>query len=524
MKLLDDSTARLTPREGVLVLSGFGIRVSVDRGHLVVSDGIGDTRRNGRLSRATAGLKRLVVIGHSGTISLEALRWIYDIGAAYVQLDYDGTVIVASGPSGLNDARLRRAQALAESTGVGIAIARDLLIGKLAGQVEVLSQLPDTQQFIAWIEQMRAELPNAATPKALRSLEAQAANAYWSAWSTVEIRFAHKDADRIPAHWPLFLTRKSPVSNASRSAATPINALLNYLYGLLETEVRLGILTLGLDPGMGMLHSDLKGRDSFVFDVIEPLRPVVDGHLLTLLETRTFAAAEFFETRQGVVRLMPPLTQSLAEIAPKLARLVAPVVEQVAQRLVHTQSEATKPNRLPTLLSQTNRSEGREGVRTTPKRDNGVGTVRLPSACHECGTILQIRTRKYCDECLPIAKERSLAAFSESGRSRLTEMRAMGREPSKGGEARRKLGEKNSQHMKDQAVWDAEDQSEAVPEVFRREILPGLQAVSLSTMASATGLSEGYCSFVRRGIKVPHLRHWPILMQIADCTKGTAKS
>lgn len=60
--------------------------------------------------------------------------------------------------------------------------------------------------------------------------------------------------------------------------------MLSDLYAILETEVRLAILTMGLDPGMGILHADLKSRDSFVYDVIEPLRPVVDGYLLTLRE------------------------------------------------------------------------------------------------------------------------------------------------------------------------------------------------------------------------------------------------
>jgi len=195
-----------------VVLSGYGLRIAVERGHLVVSDGIGRDRRSGRLHRATSGLRRLVVLGHSGTVSLEAMRWLHDIGAAFVQLDADGTVIVASGPSGLDDARLRRAQALAATNGIGIAIARDLLRSKLDGQAAVLTRLPDTRQFIAVIEEARGGLAEATTPVALRSLEAQAANAYWSAWSTVTIRFARKDQFRLPAHWSLFLTRSSSVS------------------------------------------------------------------------------------------------------------------------------------------------------------------------------------------------------------------------------------------------------------------------------------------------------------------------
>lgn len=123
----------VTVRNGVLVLTGYGIKVGVGRGHLVVSDGIGNKRRRGRFSRAARDIQRLVVIGHTGTISFDALRWLHDTGAAVVQIDSDGQVIVASGPSGLNDARLRRMQALAAFTDAGIEIACDLIRQKLQG-------------------------------------------------------------------------------------------------------------------------------------------------------------------------------------------------------------------------------------------------------------------------------------------------------------------------------------------------------------------------------------------------------
>src|SRR5713226_4071318 len=114
-------------RNGVLVLDGYGLRVAVERRHLQMSDGICDERRSGRLSRATAGLKRLVVLGHTGFVTLEALRWLNDVGAAFVQIDADARVVVASSPAGLDDAQLRRAQALALNNGAGMKVARDLV-------------------------------------------------------------------------------------------------------------------------------------------------------------------------------------------------------------------------------------------------------------------------------------------------------------------------------------------------------------------------------------------------------------
>ena len=46
------------------------------------------------------------------------------------------------------------------------------------------------------------------------------------------------------------------------------------------------------------------------------------------------------------------------------------------------------------------------------------------------------------------------------------------------------------------------------PEEFHREILPALEDVPLQRLMEATGLSKTVCSYVRRGLKVPHPRHW----------------
>jgi len=55
---------------------------------------------------------------------------------------------------------------------------------------------------------------------------------------------------------------------------------------VLESEARLAVTALGLDPGLGVLHADAPGRDSLAFDVLEPARPVVDTYLLDWITTQ----------------------------------------------------------------------------------------------------------------------------------------------------------------------------------------------------------------------------------------------
>jgi hypothetical protein len=114
------SPTPLVPRGGVLTLFGYGINVRLDRGHLVVEDGIGPQRRRARLPRVGHGLRRLIVIGSDGMVSLAAIRWLADQKASFVMLNRNGSVLVATGPTGPRNARLRRAQALAHISGTAI--------------------------------------------------------------------------------------------------------------------------------------------------------------------------------------------------------------------------------------------------------------------------------------------------------------------------------------------------------------------------------------------------------------------
>jgi hypothetical protein len=66
---------------------------------------------------------------------------------------------------------------------------------------------------------------------------------------------------------------------------------------------------------------------------MEPVRPLVDGYELDLVERRTFRKVEFTEIPDGHCRLKAPLTHDLSETLPQWAIAVAPVAERVAHAL-----------------------------------------------------------------------------------------------------------------------------------------------------------------------------------------------
>jgi len=86
--------------------------------------------------------------------------------------------------------------------------------------------------------------------------------------------------------------------------------------------------------------------------------------------------------------------------------------------------------------------------------------------------------------------------------------------PAHGKGAAQKRGARNAQHVRDAAQWNRAHGATSSPADFVRDILPRLQAVPLSAISKATGLSRGYASMIRRGLYAPHPRHWEALKAI----------
>jgi CRISPR-associated endonuclease Cas1 len=505
--------APLRRRGEVCIVQGHGVRVAVERRLLAVSDGAGRNRRERRYSRAEHSLARLVVIGSAGSVSLEALRWLADLGIGFLHLDRDGRILTHSAEQGVDSPHLRRAQALALYTPIGLEVARYLLTQKLAGQRDVLQQLPRQQQLKDAFDDAARCLETASTLDELVFAERDAALAYWNAWRSVEVCFGNSDAQRVPSHWLRFGRRSSPLTGSPRLAVNPANALLNYVYAIVEAETRIACLAVGLDPGLGIVHADYRARDSLALDLMEPIRPQVDSYVLQLIQTRTFRAPDFHETRKGSCRLLAPLSHELAQTAPDWAPLIAPVTEEVARLLVEAPEART--DRLPTPLTGANRSARQ--VRRSLSPDPAPRPPRPKRGCRRCGDPLPRTGRVYCDDCLPhYQREQYEKAFRGSGLAAIEGKKAAGVDPTHGKEAAVRRAETNIARKQQAREWEEQHGKLVDLSAFQRDILPQIQNIPLSQLQRATGLSLRYVSLIRRGERVPHPRHWQALLAAVE--------
>jgi CRISPR-associated endonuclease Cas1 len=495
----------LKPACGVVTLFGYGIRVHVDRGHLTFEDGIGADRREARLPRVRHGLRRLVVIGSDGTVSLAALRWLADQEASFVMLDREGSVLATTGPVRPSDARLRRAQALAHQSGAALQIARELISHKLEAQEGLARGVLNNSVAAEAIARIRETLPGTKTIEAIRMVESRGAYAYWGAWSDLPINFPKTDLRRVPDHWRIFRNRVSPLTGSPRLAANPLNAMLNYLYALLESETRLAVAALGLDPGLGVLHADTPARDSLACDVMEPVRPMVDAYLLHWITRETLRREWFFEQRDGSCRLMGPFAVQLSKTAPNWGSAVAPFAELVSRILWKNIPKQVRHHRPPTHLTQLNRRESK-AISAKPVV---APLPHVQSFCRECGAEIG-RGRSYCAPCT--LKLSTTALLEAAPRGRIA---------AQSDEAQTRRSETQLRHRAASLSWKASDLPAWLNgKFYLTEIQPRLPRITLSVLSSKLGISIPYAVDIRSARRIPHQRHWQLLAQLVGLSEA----
>lgn len=101
----------------------------------------------------------------------------------------------------------------------------------------------------------------------------------------------------------LILEQQESFCIESRNRRPPrdnMNALLSFLYTLLQHDVRSALETVGLDPAVGFLHRDRPGRPSLALDLMEELRAyLADRVALSLVNRKQVSDKGFRQVESG---------------------------------------------------------------------------------------------------------------------------------------------------------------------------------------------------------------------------------
>ncbi len=137
--------------------------------------------------------------------------------------------------------------------------------------------------------------------------------AYFSALHGLPIQWSGFKRKPIPDNWQIIIPRTMTWRKSARSARHPVNAMLNYGYGILANEMRSQVVAAGLDPTIGIIHGNSTNRIPLVYDLMEPMRPIVDRAVLEFALSNTFTPGNFTISKWGGCRLNPQLAKSVAK-------------------------------------------------------------------------------------------------------------------------------------------------------------------------------------------------------------------
>ena len=307
-----------------LVLNGHGLSVSVDKGTLIIRDGhthYPAEKREWRFFKGELTIPpRIVIVDGTGNITLDALDWLAGQNVDLIRLKWDGRIITMAGTDGYAADRQKVTWQIATRANEAkrMAFAVPLIKGKIKETLWNLENLlpssPSRDKAIdkatAILKIIKANPPK--TVALLLGMEGTVAQGYFYAWRALEMKWTAVKRCPIPDEWKRYFARSSLLSEkwpTNKRASHPINAMLNYAYTVLESLVRVQAIADGYDPSIGIMHDRWQpDRHSFVFDLMEPQRPVVDRDILKLIQEHTFSGADFMLQKDGVVRLNPTLT------------------------------------------------------------------------------------------------------------------------------------------------------------------------------------------------------------------------
>lgn len=293
-----------------LFLSGHGVSLRVENARLIIRDGCEYERREPaeyELRPKGDDYDNIVIYGHSGNISLEALKWLSRQNVQLTILNWDGqllnTVLIPETKKGV----IRFNQYKAFISKNRVDIAKKFIDAKITSSITVLDWLtqryPELKEIYKVsfdeLNHYKGNLSEVEKVSEILGIEGMVARNYWLILAEI-----------FDKKWK-FEGRLIGKTGRPMGATDPINTLFNYGYSILESQCWRAINANGLDPYIGFVHQIAAGKYPLVYDLQEPFRWIVDVAIINALEKGIFTKRDFIRTDNYVIRLSSMGTKKL---------------------------------------------------------------------------------------------------------------------------------------------------------------------------------------------------------------------
>ena len=226
-----------------------------------------------------------ILITTAAAISTDAIELAVENNIDIVFLKYNGKPLGRIWHSRLGSiTTIRRKQLVLQNHPFGLKLVKEWIIQKMEKQIAFLNRLAmnrrdERRQLIkdavVVIKNQRDNVKNIDNKNdidqvrySLLGYEGTAGRTYFSTLGKI-----------IPPSFAFEKRSRNP-------ALDPFNCMLNYAYGILYSSVEKSCILAGLDPYIGIMHTDNYNKIALVYDLIEMYRVYMDELVFKLFTTK----------------------------------------------------------------------------------------------------------------------------------------------------------------------------------------------------------------------------------------------
>jgi len=300
-----------------LLIHGFGTSIYVEKRKLTVYNKLENKKEE--FYPHKIAYDGIVIDGHTGNITFEAMRWLMKHNINLTLLNWNGQILANTMPEQPKSGKLRIKQYEKYlDTETRFEIASNMIHAKIEQSLNLLEELSKYHEIKDLIKikglshkdrilQIHKNLEKQGISKSIKQLmtcEGQIAESYLG----IMVEIFNKLNPEFH-----FTGRKDKTNSRNYNASDEINALLNYGYSILESEIRKTINSVGLDYSIGFLHEINRSHTPLVYDLQELFRWIIDLSVIELLEEQKIKKSDFIITENYHTRLRENAAKMLIE-------------------------------------------------------------------------------------------------------------------------------------------------------------------------------------------------------------------
>ena len=258
-----------------LIIDGYNKILRKNDNQLVVME------KDEEIYRISANKISDITIMCKGHVTFDALNLIAKNNIKLISINYFGQINYILESPNQNDVSLKKSQYQASENQKGLLISKEFIKSKMKNQKSTIKTLNKNKKIkeVKLIENtIKQKIKDFKNFKIISEDEIY----------VVKNKIMGFEGITSVNYWKgvsLLLPEDINFKNRNQKPKNDVvNSMLNYGYAILASEIAKNIVIHGLDPYCGFLHSDLKRRQSLIFDLIEEFRQqIVDKTVFKLV-------------------------------------------------------------------------------------------------------------------------------------------------------------------------------------------------------------------------------------------------